>query len=280
MTLIRKTAALLLLALAGFSAAAQTPVNRELAEQLLRKSGTWVQLADIGLQVRAGTEQAGVMAGQALSADVQERLGNAAEAAYAPARLRELMLAAVAADLSPADAVPLLAWYNSPLGKKIVALEEVPFDPNVDPATLLQAKTQAYAQASRVRQAALKRLSTVIHAAEFNANITVGVMLGVQQGFMGALPDEPGPSLAERRASIESLLPQLVKMMEMPLLATYARMYRSLGDAEFTKYINFLSSPAGQRFNTLLMQAMDKAMTECARDLGRQLPSTRSSSNT
>lgn len=275
----RGIAAALTLALLGLSASAQTPDRRAAVDQLMRKSGLWVQVGGIGAQVRAGLAASASRAVPPLATDVQRRLEVACEAAYAPSRMRAIVGATIAAGLRAEDVGALLAWYDSPLGKSITALEEKSTLEKTDSVTRLQKGSRLFASASPARQAVLRRLSEALNMAEITASLIINTTLGVQQGFAAAAPDRAGPSPAELRALLEAQRPQMEQQMEGMILAGFAASYERLSDVDIGRYADFAASPAGERFMTLSMEALDKAMVDGSTEFGRLLPGTRPAAN-
>ena len=168
----------LALALAIAQGAAQAAIAPEAAQELARKSGLWTQLDSLLPQVQAGMA-AGLQRSQA-SAAQRSRMQTCTQSAFAGEALRATALDALVGTLQPQDVAPLLAWYDSPLGRKIATIEATSSQQTPDPQERLRRGAEALAHASEARRASLQAIVGETHSVDLMADTLMGMALAVQ----------------------------------------------------------------------------------------------------
>lgn len=280
---VRRVLAWGVCALAGWAPVAQAQVAPAVAEELMKLSGSWAQLADLGGQVGQGLLAGVRQADKAPSASEMQRLLRAAEAAFAPDTMRAQAHTVVMQQTSPVHLPALLDWYKAPLGQRITALEAASSrasgaDGGDQQATLRRAHA-AWQAASPMRQALLQRMEVATQAGDAMANVTILSALAIQSGLQAAsgqpLPTE-GPTLRQLlEAQRADLAASYTRFVPWLLAATYAE----LNDNELASYLDTLESPAGRHFNGVSIRALTAAMTHAAHLLGQGLATAKDAAN-
>ena len=258
----------------GLLAAAQgavAAVGADVAQELTKKSGLWFQLDSLGPQVRAGMAATLAKNPGALTDAQKGRMLACAQSSYAADGLRPPAVEAVAGTLQPADVAPLLAWYDSPLGRKISAVEESSATQEPDPRERLRRGADALSGASAARKAALQSILVETHSVEIMADTLIEMALAVQQGMASMDPAASGASASELRANLASRRPQLVDHYTQISLPAYAFTYATLDDDELAQYAAHLGSPAAKAFNDGSTRGVARALTAGSVKLGRCL---------
>jgi hypothetical protein len=111
----------------GCSTSDVRPSNA-MVDELMLKSGLWMQLAQVEPNMQLGISQAHAKSGQ-LAEDDLEHLSKAIAVTYAADSLRAAVRAQLLVTLSSQDAATVLRWLSSDLGKRITALEEAASSP-------------------------------------------------------------------------------------------------------------------------------------------------------
>jgi len=264
--------ALLLSMAAGLS---QAQIGADTAEQLMRKSGLWQQLATLGPQVRAGLQ-----AVPGLKAEEQQRLGRSVDTAFAPDPVRASALRVLTDGLSPSLVPPLLAWFDSALGRRITALEEASAASGADPTEALREGAALLDRATPERRQLLGRIVELTQAPEAAVSMMINTALAIQQGVASVAPAMPGPSRQELKAGLEGQRASMRRAFEGVMLAAFARAYETLPDAELAAYAEFIGTPGGRHFNDVATRAVERAMVDGAQALGRSLPGAKAGANT
>jgi len=259
------------LALAAAQGAARAAIAPDAAQELAHKSGLWTQLDSLLPQVRAGMD-AGLQRspGQA-SAAQRARMLDCAQSAFAGEALRATALDAIAGTLQPQDVAPLLAWYDSPLGRKVATIEATSSQQTPDPQERLRRGAEALAAATAGRRASLEAIVGETHSVDLMADTLMGMALAVQQGLASVDPAASGASIGELRSSIGGRRPQLVAHFAKISVPAYAFTYLTLGDDELRQYADYLGTPPAMAFSDATTRGVARSLTAGSVALGRCL---------
>ncbi|MEM9249126.1 MAG: DUF2059 domain-containing protein [Pseudomonadota bacterium] len=189
---------------------------------------------------------------------------------YAVDRMVDIMTREMAADLPPETLEPLLAFFTSELGRRIVRLEvsarEALLDESVEEAS--EASLRAMRADDDPR---LEVLSDFIEANDLVESNVVGALnsnwafyQGLDAGgaFQGTLTEEEMLSdVWGQEAEIRADTTDWV-------FSYLAMAYQPLTDAEIGAYTELSRSDAGEALNTALFAAFDVLFTTISRDLG------------
>ena len=263
----RAAVCLALLCLHGWVSA---EVPAATAEALMRKSGIWAQLADVATQVKTGMAQS-AEGGQLTPEDMQ-RLDQIADDAFAAARLRETVLQVLSHDMTVAQSVDALKWYDSPAGRQITAMEEA-FSANFDDMNQVMAQgNRLLAQASPKRQSLLSQTVQASRTAEAMAAMQINSTVAVMQGLANALPNPGMPAAAALRKALEAQREQMVAANRGVALSMSALNYQAASDTVLAQYVKFLSSKSGTALTRSVEEALDKSLSAASQALGSGIP--------
>ena len=243
--------------------AAQAQVSEAVAETLMRLSGQWLQLDSLASQTRKNLVQ-GLASGESPpSAEVQQRVAAAVEAALGTQNMRDVARRVLATSLRAPYVPDLLRWYETPAAQAITQAEVE--DTAADQGDLnarVSTGMAALQAATPARQALLARIVEVTRAPQLSADmvINLGVLVPLTLSRFVAVPNLPAePQL---RASMNEQRPQLLKAFEVIALAGVALAYRGIADEALAAYANFLASAAGEHYNDIGERAFEAAMLE------------------
>lgn len=251
------------------------------AEQLMKKSGLWLQLDGIAPSVKAGFSAAVRSAQGAVSEAEQARLAQAVDESYAATRLRGVAQGVFVRELEPRHLAVLNRWYDSALGRRITQVEEAASADTTEPAAVMQAGNELLEAMPSQRRALLRGILEATKGAELLADITINTALATQRGLASVLPPPAGsPSPQELRQSIEAQRAQMEENFGVFLMAAMARVYAGTDTPALSQYLDFLRGDAGRHFNGVAGRALDAALTDASAELGRRLPGTREGART
>ena len=258
-------------ALAATQAAAVAAVSPEVAQDLAKRSGLSAQVDSLGSQVRTGMSAAMAKNPGPQTEAQKARMLECAQSAYAPDELRTPAIDAVAGTLQPTDVAPLLAWYDSPLGRKISAMEAASGAQQLDPQERLRRGAEALSNGKEARTASLQAILTETHSVDTMADTLIEMALAVQQGMTSLDAASSNASIAELKANLSSRRPQLIQHYTQIALPAYAFTYIGLDDDELHKYADYLGTPAARAFNDGSTRGVARALTAGSVKLGRCL---------
>lgn len=258
-------------ALAIAQGAALAAIAPDVAQDLTKKSGLWLQLDSLGAQVRAGMASALAQAGEPQAEAAKTRLLGCADTAYGADALRATAVEAVAGALQPVDVQPLLAWYDSALGRKVAGMEQASSAQVTDPAERLRRGDQALHTASAGRKASLQAILAETRSVDVMADTVIESAIAVRQGVAGVDGTATASSIADIKADLSAKRPQLVARYSQMALPAYAFAYAGLADDELKRYADYLAGAGAKAYNDATVRGVARALSDGAFKLGRCL---------
>ena len=176
-----------------------------------------------------------------------QALVNNSDQRFAPAQIDARALAGLRRNL--ADSGPALAFFESPLGRKIAAAETL--------ATRSDQLAQ-YAnglprqQATPQRQQLAQRLSRALPASEAGAEVSMALASVAADSLSQMLPG----LLGQGQGLLEGQRQNVVQQIGADLDNTLLYVYRGLSDAELQQFADFAESPAGQAYYQAALAAV------------------------
>lgn len=190
---------------------------------------------------------------------------------YEPDRMHEVMRSGLSAELVGADLDPLITFFTSPVGQRVVQLEVTARRAMLDD-TIEEASRQALydlRENDTGRLGQLDRFVTANDLVEWNVmgalNSNFAFYLGLVEG--GAFPFE----ITEEQilADIWDQEPEIRLETEEWLYSYLLMAYDPLVDGDLEAYIALSLSPEGQALNRALFEAFDTLFWVVSRELGQ-----------
>jgi Domain of unknown function (DUF4124)/Uncharacterized protein conserved in bacteria (DUF2059) len=231
---------------------AAPPAVQELMELSgLRQQLEWVTITTRSqIQARLGS----------IAAEDRAAVDRAAAEAFRAERLQALAQESLGGNLDDANLAQALAWYRTPLGRKITVAELVAAMPQRQQDIADYARTRAMQPVEPGRLERLRRLEELAGASEFAFDLILAVADGLRRGV------EPFVSLERRRAmagaegEANAGRAQAVEQLRAGILISAEFTYRNLSDAELDAYVTFLASPSGRWLTAEIHRALLHAM--------------------
>jgi hypothetical protein len=258
-------ASLQLLSYAGSALA----VSEGQADEFMRRSGLWQQLAQVEPGVQRGITQSDAEL-RRLNDEQLDRLRDAARAAYGPDRLRQSMRTELAASLPDAETVRALQFLATNLGERVTALEEAAATPD-NSERIEKLADDAAAALPPARRDLIERMVKATRIAEVAASIIVNQQLGVMRGFAVYAGNADSDSEDEARHRLNRYREQMVVVLGQRMAAQSAVVYGPLSDDDLARYVTFLESPAGRQTSDAVSAALDRVLAKAAFELGRRI---------
>jgi hypothetical protein len=243
-------------------------------QELFTKSGLERQVGQIPAALALGLEQARQQ-GAPVDAKFLQAWAEAVPNTYKAEKLLTFIDEGLQKLLTPEDERALLAHYNSPLGRRITALEIKNSD--------LQAKAEAEAYAQKLladpsahadRLARYQEIDKAVGGTTMAVEMAMGMQLALQVGMISAMNGPKDFDIPAIKAALEKTRFAVAQQIASMVLTSFAYTYRDLSNKELNAYLTFLNSPAGKKFSVGISQLLSDAMTVQAQELGRQLIQT------
>jgi len=257
---------LVLLLFSGVTRAAEQDLDQRVSI-VMQKAGVDEQLAQFPQTVLADLDRSSQRY-SAQNFEMADRMQRAVGKAYAPALLRERVKQYLKKNLSEKDLSDVLGWLNSPLGERITRLEVASSSPEAFGDK--QRKVGILAKDVE-RVARTRRFIRAVNATDVLINMSLNSEIAAAIGLAGL--KTPADSFSEEQVrteftkKIEPLRPRL----EQEILQSYLYTYAALTAEEFDRYIAFVESTSGKKYNAVLFQGISTAIVEASHDLGQRM---------
>ena len=239
----------------------------KLAQRLVQLSGLEIQLRS----VPKGFEEQMVALKGKMPDDLLFALTDAGRAAYNPELMAKEIAGTLAQTLKPAEMQKVLAWLETPVGRRVTIAEEKASS-TMDEASLKKFAEQVKAKPpSAERQKLVQELVEVTNAVEFGANLMEGTSLGVAIGMDSTQPVEKRVGAAFIRKQIEKMMPkeQVKAALRESMPGIYGYTYREVSDADLRSYLAMLRTPEGKQVNDEITKAFTQAMVAASLRVGQ-----------
>ncbi len=262
---------LALLAAWAFAGSARAQISEAQAEQLMKVSGGWAQIASMAPAMKQALREGLMRPGGDVDDATKQRILAAAEQSFDAAPMRAAARRTLAEGVR-ADYVPeLLAWFASETGRRITRAEEAASADGSRAATedRMRAGVAVLQAATPERRALLSRVVEATRAGPTGADFIVNLALVTQTSMARLNPKVQAPDEAKLRAELDGQRPQLMRAFEAMALAGFALAYRELPDESLAAYATFMSGAAGDHFTDLSARAFEAALLSAFGSLGR-----------
>jgi hypothetical protein len=261
----------------GFASLAHAQVDAALSERVLSKSGTLAQLDALPPQFKANFEQGLTEQRETPFTRVEiKRLTDLADVSFAASKLRTGIIATVAQRLSAEQVAALDKWYESDLGKRMLALEAEAA--KADQRQAMEAGAALLTKSPEARSALLRELVEATRAAEFVADLSINMAVAAAHNASVAAARAASRSatttLKELRDSAMRDRAQAVTSMNDVLMIAYAKTYERANDDDLKAYIAHMKSSAGKELADAVIAAFDRAISSSANELSASLTAT------
>jgi len=253
-----------LVLLAGAALAGPQP-GSEPIDRLIERSGLAAQITNYQAAMQAGIDSAHAMRHEIGSANV-EQLRRAVAYAYSASSLRPVLRSELAKRLTQKEIAAALAWLDSPVGRKLTALEEAASTPEAQQRIARVVRAGALDVAPG-RAQTLHALIRATHAAEVGASLMIQSAIGIWEASGNSTPD----FTAALRRELEARRSEIVAEMHQRSFGAFSVVYASASDAELAALLAFARSPAGAKYHSASASAFQSTLVQAARKLGGTL---------
>ena len=170
----------------------------------------------------------------------------------------------------------MAAWFRSPLGRRITALEVAAAKPEAAPEIAAFAASLKKSPATVARLELVQRLDWVTGTSDDTTALALAIAGSVTRAAAVATPAErrPRAGLVERR--VEEMRGQLATAIGETVLTQMLYVYSPLTDAELKAYVEFLASPQGRTYSRTshagLLRAVRESADRTATEIVRAVP--------
>lgn len=194
--------------------------------------------------------------------EVRAALREAALLSFKADPIIERVRKALAATLTGRRLDETLAWFDSPLGRRITDLENAASDPAANERIVAYAKTVKEHPPTKQRSVLIEKINVATESGELNAMILETSYLASALGINAALPAENRQSVEAVRRRVKAADADLRAQSDNAMTMTMLYTYQSLSDKELQSYLAFLKTPGGAAYSRASALGVRETMLE------------------
>lgn len=270
MTNIMRVAVVVSMILCGDICFADENNSDKLVQTLMQKSGLKKQIEQMPQLLQAELDQQ-----QADAKDIPQeefnRFSSIAKSAFDAKTIHTAVQTYIKLNLSENDMKEVLKWLDSPLGMKITKLEEVASTAEAYNNMQVIGPKLLYENKDSARMYKIIKLDKSIGATQSTVNTVLNIQLAMITAMSAAMEDDNRPSFEDVQDLVKKNKPQIQAEMSQVVQIQFLYTYQDLTDYEIDKYTQFAESKSGQRYHHVSISAIDEALVQAARKIGRRL---------
>jgi hypothetical protein len=112
------------------------------------------------------------------------------------------------------------------------------------------------------RLQAIQKFDTAVQATKNSVDTYINMQAALSLGINASLPKEQQQTLADIQREINNSRREIEADMKLETLVSLLYTYRNLTESEIGQYIQFATSPAGEKFRVVADEGWEKALIE------------------
>lgn len=251
----------------AISTASAQVVEIMLVKELLELSGAKHQILLIPRMIKEAAAQKA--ANEKLDPKKRQKLEVVLQESYQPDAFLVAVEHALKDGVSKQSIKEILAFYKSPVGKRIKAAELAALrkSPAEAEAELAERLEKNPPEKSRVEL--VKKIDSVAGATDLSVETLVGTVNALAVAMNPALPAEKQVKSKQLDHVALNIRKNTRKRIEHQTLLSFLYTYDSVSDDDLRAYLNHLKSPSARRFGQALSKALKKSISASATKVGK-----------
>lgn len=177
---------------------------------------------------------------------------------FSPQQLNQMVHDDLGKKIPAATMEDMLAWYRSPLGKKITALEIASSQPEAYPL-MKQASDRLFADPKRVEMA--RQIDALAKGTDWAVNIELQAKIAMLSALAQIQHKNITPSLIQLATQLDQQKREMRPHIEKAITLWYLYTYQDLDEKEIRTYMEFLQTNTAQTFNRMALGSLSSAIT-------------------
>ncbi len=193
---------------------------------------------------------------------VTEAIRDLMAKSYSVDTLKDVVLREYEANLTPDEINKVLAWLDSPLGKKSTQLDVESSKPELEP------QIQAFIAEVDRKPPPESRMNLVVEyerttsLTEATVSLLLGMQIATAVAYNALMPPEQQMPVSELSEAAERNRTMLEGTLRPELISRILYTYQSLSDQELKQLIEFEASTPGKKFTRTSLAGIQKAMVD------------------
>lgn len=238
--------------------------DRESANELYVKSGLEKQMQDIGPALLAGYKNNYSKSKHHTAHDekIYSNIAQVIESSFAIQAMRETVVTGLMKDMARRDMKLILAWLDSPVGKKITELEERAGSKEGMEATREYIGNIKKTSVSVERIHLIKDLSSSMNITETTVDITLSTQFALSMTMRKAKKKLSRDDIRRLYEDFKKNGSRIEAMAEHQVHGSLLSTYRTLTDEELLEYVAFAKSESGRKYTSVTSSFLLQAIIE------------------
>lgn len=174
--------------------------------------------------------------------------------------------------LSEPQLISAIAFFETPLGRRLTRLERELADPSVAGVFESYVRDLATRPPGHPRLKLIEAYDAATGSSEAVMAVMESTALAVALGLNASQPRQAQLPSQDLRRRIREALPEIETQARLHVMASVLFTYRGLDDADFASYVRFLEAPEGAGYARASAQLFQRIMTESMGRLMQALP--------
>ncbi len=243
----------------------------DLIPELMERSGLNEQIELLPEAMAQGLAQGGVGSEIELTPEDVAKLQRAVRRSYSPGVMKAVVTAHLRKHLDTSDAESVLGWFNSPLGRKITALEIESSKPEAQAELEKFAANFAQHNIPKEKVALIRKLESALNAIDSATDIALNMAKVGAAAALAASSRDDLSSLPHVMSQVEKARPAIRDQLKQLILVSMLHTYHTLTLEEINQYLEYAQTESGSAFNRVGLEGLKKAFNDAGFYFGKSL---------
>jgi|GEM_PF-3171107 len=235
-------------------------------QTLIQKSGLSAQLEQLPQILEMGLNQSRQKNKESLAPEEFEMLKNAMIVSYDPAILQKSVSDYILVKISKEEIDQILSWLDSPIGRKIIKLEEDTATPEGE-EKMENMSEELYKDEDRI--ALVQELDEAIRGSESNVEMVLSIQYAMAVSMAIAIDPGNQDLLDNVMKRVMAGRRQMTEVVRESTLKNYLYTYHTLQPGEIRQYIEFAKTAYGMKYFQVITESLSKGIIEASRNVGK-----------
>jgi hypothetical protein len=255
---------------ANTAQAGQVP-TRALIDEYVQKTGLDRQLDALANSVPTQMDT-DLSSAPDMTQERKARIVDAARKVFNAKRMQELIRTQLAQTARADDLRTFNEFFDTTLGKRVVALELAAANANQEQTQSKAAELATiFEEKQPARFAIAKRLETAIRGTEFVVSMIENMSLAALRGSAATSGQNRTFEIEKARQQFREDNGALLEQLRPVMIASGAVMYEQLPDDQFSRYVQLLETPAGNRISAAVVRAFNTIFVQLGEEMGKAI---------
>ncbi|GAB6096343.1 hypothetical protein JCM14469_25960 [Desulfatiferula olefinivorans] len=241
---------------------------REMTRLLMEKCGINEQIDNVPektqAEVRDCFRRNEALLGK-ISDQVIDEINGIIGDAFKPSAIRAILADYIGSRLSLADMQAVLAWLDSPLGRKLTHIEEMASTPEAYTHMVATLPSLTLTADYEERLELVHEIDRSVKATELILDRMLNMQVITLTALASAFPAMSLPSEETIRANFEKNRNSISQAVSREIALSILYTYRDISKEDIKDYIRFMKTDYGRRYHQVIQDGTNKAYVHCGR---------------